>query len=47
MLRLQETYAPRPIRYLKMWEHAGWYMKIYSIAYRGYTARPELVESIG
>ena len=34
-LRLSEPYRPRPIRFLELFEHAGWRIKLYGIAYRG------------
>lgn len=30
---LSEPYAPRPIRFLEVHEHAGWRIKLYSITY--------------
>lgn len=36
-------YKQRPIRFLELWQHAGWRFKVYGIAYRRPTPRPELV----
>lgn len=32
--KLPEPYAARAIRYLELWEEAGWRTKVYGIAYR-------------
>jgi hypothetical protein len=41
-VELQETYKPRPIRFLELWETSGWRLKIYGIAYQHPLPRPEL-----
>lgn len=43
MLVLQEPYKPRHIRFLELWEVAGWRLKVYGIAYQGQHPRPELI----
>jgi hypothetical protein len=43
MIALAGPYAPRPIEPLGIWEHRGWRIKRYSIAYDRPHARPELV----
>jgi hypothetical protein len=45
MLKLQEPYKTRPIRFLELWQEAGWRMKVYGIAYQGDRPRPQLVET--
>ncbi|MBX3747035.1 MAG: isochorismatase [Verrucomicrobiae bacterium] len=40
-----QPYEPRPIRFLEIWEHAGWRLKVYGIAYRRPAPRPELVQA--
>lgn len=30
-----EPWAPRPVRFLELWEHEDWRLKVYGIAYRG------------
>ncbi len=40
---LTESYAPRPIRFLDLWEEGGWRLKVYGIAYRGDTPRAPLI----
>lgn len=35
MIRLQEPYRSRAIRFLELWEHEGWRVKVYGIAYKG------------
>ena len=45
MLKLQEPYQTRPIRFLELWEEAGWKLKVYGIAYRRAFPRPELVQA--
>lgn len=43
MFTLSEPYAPRPVRFLELWEAAGWRLKLYSLAYQRPLIRPELV----
>lgn len=45
MIQLQEPYSPRPIRFLELWEEAGWRIKVYGIGYQRDLPRPELVEA--
>lgn len=35
MIERQEPYRPRSIRFLELWQEAGWRIKLYGIAYRG------------
>jgi hypothetical protein len=30
-----EPWAPRSVRFLELWKHGGWRLKVYGIAYRG------------
>lgn len=43
MLHLSEPYAPRPVRFLELWEDDGWRLKVYGLAYQRPAIRPELV----
>jgi hypothetical protein len=43
MIRLREPYRPRPVRCLEVWEHGGWRLKVYGIAYGRPAPRPALV----
>jgi hypothetical protein len=45
MIKLQESYQARPIRFLELWREAEWRMKVYGIAYQRPLPRPELVEA--
>jgi hypothetical protein len=45
MIKLAEPYEPRPIHCLDVWEHAGWRLKLYSIACNRPTARAALVDA--
>ena len=38
-------YRTRPVRFLDLWQHEGWRVKVYGIAARGERPRPELVEA--
>ena len=38
-------YETRPIRFLELWQHDQWRLKVYGIAYRRDVPRPELVEA--
>lgn len=38
-------YRARPVRFLELWRHEGWRVKVYGIAARGERPRPELVEA--
>ena len=42
-IELSEPYAPRPIRFIELWEHAGWRMKLYGITRGDESLQPELV----
>jgi hypothetical protein len=42
-IKLQESYQSRPIRCLELWEHNGWRMKLYDIAYNRAKPRAELI----
>lgn len=42
-MQLQEPYQPRPIRFLELWQTAGWTLKLYGIAYSRPLPRPELL----
>jgi hypothetical protein len=42
-VRLAEPYAPRPVRPLGTFEHDGWRLKVYGIAYRGAAPSAELL----
>lgn len=45
MLELRERYSERPTRFVELWEHEGWRLKVYEIAYNREHARPELIEA--
>ncbi len=45
MIDLKESYQPRPIRFLELWQEADWRIKVYGIAYQRALPRPELVEA--
>jgi hypothetical protein len=45
MLKLQEPYQTRPIRFLELWQESGWRLKVYGIAYRRSQPRPELIDA--
>jgi hypothetical protein len=45
MIKLQEPYQPRPIRFLELWQEAEWRLKVYGIAYQRPLPRPELLEA--
>jgi hypothetical protein len=42
---IHEPYTPRAVRGLEVWATDGWRLKVYGIAYRGGTPRPELIEA--
>ena len=44
-MKPMQPYEPRPIRFLRLWEHAGWRLKVYGIACRRPAPRPELVQA--
>ena len=43
MFTVAEPYETRSIRFLELWDHAGWRVKVYGIAYRGQRPDPGLV----
>lgn len=45
MVKLQEPYQTRPIRFLELWPEAEWRMKMYGIAYQRPLPRSELLEA--
>lgn len=45
MITLKEPHQTRPIRFLELWQEAGWRVKVYGIAYQRPLPRPELVEA--
>jgi hypothetical protein len=38
-------YEPRSIRFLELWRHGNWRLKVYGIAYGRATPRPALIEA--
>ncbi len=44
-MKLKESYKPRSIRFLELWENAGWQMKVYGITYEGKDTDPKLIEA--
>lgn len=44
-MRLCEPYAPRPVRPLGVFEHDGWRLKVYGIAYQGQRPSQSLVSA--
>jgi prepilin-type processing-associated H-X9-DG protein len=45
MITTFESYEERSIRFLELWQHAGWRLKVYGIACGGRTPRLELIEA--
>lgn len=45
MLELHEPYEARAIRFHEEWQHAGWRLKVYGIAYRRSRPRVQLFET--
>jgi hypothetical protein len=41
----RSSHSPRPLDALGIWRHDNWRLKVYSIAYRRKSARPELVSA--
>jgi hypothetical protein len=39
-------YESRPIRFIELWRHGDWKLKVYGIAYGRATPRPELIEAV-
>jgi hypothetical protein len=42
---MSEAYQTRPIRFLELWEHEGWRLKVYGITYGRPTPRAELIQA--
>ena len=42
-IKLRQGYRQRAIRYLETWRHRGWVVKVYGVAYRGESPRPDVV----
>lgn len=45
-MKLSSPYKVRPIRFLELWEHEGWRIKVYGITAVGDRPSPQLVEAI-
>lgn len=45
MIELLERYQRLPIRFLELWQEAGWRLKVYTIAIPGNPISPELVQA--
>lgn len=45
-MQLSGPYKTRPIRFLELWEHQGWRVKVYGIAAASERPSPELVDAI-
>lgn len=45
MIKLQESYKKRPIRYIELFEHSGWKLKVYGISYNRELPRPALLSA--
>jgi len=45
MIKLQETYQTRPVRFLELWQTSNWKIKVYGIAYQCALPRPALIEA--
>lgn len=45
-VQLSAPYKPRPIRFLELWEHQGWQVKVYGISADADRPSRELVEAI-
>ncbi len=44
MLKIEESYKKRAIRFLELWNHSGWTLKIYGITYQGEFPRSNIIE---
>ncbi|MED4585835.1 isochorismatase [Brevibacillus choshinensis] len=44
MIKIEESYKQRPIRFLELWDHSGWTLKIYGITYQGEFPRSNIIE---
>jgi hypothetical protein len=44
-IQLRGSNGPRPIRFVDLFEHAGWRMKLYSVAHDRPVARQELIQA--
>jgi hypothetical protein len=45
-MQLSAPYKTRPIRFMELWEHEGWRVKVYGIAAASDHPSPELVDAI-
>ena len=45
-IKLTTTYKARPIRFLELWEHEGWWVKVYGISADADRPSQELVDAI-
>lgn len=45
-LQLSSTYKTRPVRFLELWEHEGWRLKVYGVSARDKRPPQELVDTI-
>lgn len=45
-VNLSTPYRTRPIRFLDLWEHEGWRVKVYGISAASDRPSPELVEAV-
>lgn len=45
-MQLSAPYKTRPIRFLELWEHAGWRVKVYGVSARDERPPQELVDAI-
>ncbi|MET3290081.1 UNVERIFIED_CONTAM: hypothetical protein ABID98_002651 [Brevibacillus sp. OAP136] len=45
MIKLTEEYKKRAVRFLELWNHSGWSLKMYGIAYEGEFPRQRLVDA--
>ena len=41
-MKPSEPYAPRPVRFLELWQVDGWRLKLYGLSYQRPAIRPEL-----
>jgi hypothetical protein len=45
MLQLLEPYKARSVRFLELWRHLGWRIKLYGIAYEKRAPEPNLISA--
>ena len=45
MVKLQEPYKTRPVRFLELWQPMDWKIKLYGIAYQNDFPRSELIKA--